>query len=431
MFISESHQYTFPSTQTISNSNTDNQPNEKDSILGIENTMESKQTHHEIEEEVASLLLDIRDRCDTPEPYETSPKRKTNEFFERDFLLEQKKRKINRETTRQSDDDNNEDEEYKEPEHHNDDDDYYQEEDDDDEWMENRNSAIGVPRSEVGPRVPRKKAPSGTACEKHKRWKKRCPDDCPMRKAKTRRSGKMTRSQSMELKYDYYQDYEEQGSPLSTGEADTFSELSEDKNLYSRRNYDQVSYSENSGPSKSELLSLISWSMQQLSQDSNLTQDDIFVIQAQLMKKTNAVANGDVDNISEILESCKQIAVSPAHVITIGPKQSTKRGGRQTMYYDNSSSLSPSSSMEDLSPGSITAEDDIYSKYEADVPKSPRNQLKNLSNTEKKSPKTPRAKGTRKYLPQACERHKLLHAKCPANCPDRLKRDAERGVNAL
>lgn len=29
---------------------------------------------------------------------------------------------------------------------------------------------------------PRKKAPSGTACEKHKRWKKRCPEDCPNRK---------------------------------------------------------------------------------------------------------------------------------------------------------------------------------------------------------------------------------------------------------
>jgi hypothetical protein len=29
----------------------------------------------------------------------------------------------------------------------------------------------------------------------------------------------------------------------------------------------------------------------------------------------------------------------------------------------------------------------------------------------------------RKYLPQACDRHKLLHAKCPANCPDRIARD--------
>jgi len=274
-----------------------------------------------------------------------------------------------------------------------------------------------------------------------------------MRKAKTRRSGKMTRSQSMELKYDYYQDYEEQGSPLSTGEADTFSELSEDKNLYSRRNYEATtSYSENRGPSKSELFSLISWSMQQLSQDSNLTQDDIFVIQAQLTKKTSVVGDSsNNDNIVDILESCKQIATTiatpppvaattttlspPAHVITIGPKQTMmkeKRGSvNNRQYYDNSLSLSPSSSMEDLSPGSFTAEEDTYygKTYEADFEKSPRSQLKNMS--EKKSPKTPRAKGTRKYLPQACERHKLLHAKCPANCPDRLKRDAERTLTAL
>jgi hypothetical protein len=66
MNISESHQYTFPSTQHNSNnSHFETQSNEKDSIICIENTMESKQTHHEIEEEVASLLLDIRDRCDT------------------------------------------------------------------------------------------------------------------------------------------------------------------------------------------------------------------------------------------------------------------------------------------------------------------------------------------------------------------------------
>jgi len=35
-----------------------------------------------------------------------------------------------------------------------------------------------------------------------------------------------------------------------------------------------------------------------------------------------------------------------------------------------------------------------------------------------------RGKVRSKYLPQACDRHKLLHARCPANCPDRLKRDS-------
>jgi hypothetical protein len=79
---------------------------------------------------------------------------------------------------------------------------------------------------------------------------------------------------------------------LSTGEVDTYSELAEDKNLYSRRNYetspvasrraeDMSPYSENRGPSKNELFALISWSMHQLAQEnnSNLTQDDICVIQ--------------------------------------------------------------------------------------------------------------------------------------------------------
>jgi hypothetical protein len=85
------------------------------------------------------------------------------------------------------------------------------------------------------------------------------------------------------------------------------------------------------------------------------------------------------------LESCKQVAASPAHVITIGPKQSAvKRGAKKYEYYDNSSSLSPSSSMEDLSPGSFTTEEDLYNanKYELDLPKSPRH--KNLAASESK-----------------------------------------------
>jgi len=41
-----------------------------------------------------------------------------------------------------------------------------------------------------------------------------------------------------------------------------------------------------------------------------------------------------------------------------------------------------------------------------------------------------RGKVRSKYLPQACERHKLLHARCPANCPDRLKRDSLRTIDS-
>jgi hypothetical protein len=48
----------------------------------------------------------------------------------------------------------------------------------DDEWM------VSPRSTSHSSKIARKKAPSGSACEKHKRWKKRCPDDCPMRSHK-------------------------------------------------------------------------------------------------------------------------------------------------------------------------------------------------------------------------------------------------------
>jgi len=47
---------------------------------------------------------------------------------------------------------------------------------DDDDWGDPVEPPAGLPKKLI-----RKKAPSGAACEKHKRWKKRCPDDCPYR----------------------------------------------------------------------------------------------------------------------------------------------------------------------------------------------------------------------------------------------------------
>lgn len=55
------------------------------------------------------------------------------------------------------------------------------------EWLDNlgdKKNLLGdaTESSSKNDPSPRKKAPSGTACEKHKRWKKRCPEDCPNRK---------------------------------------------------------------------------------------------------------------------------------------------------------------------------------------------------------------------------------------------------------
>lgn len=50
---------------------------------------------------------------------------------------------------------------------------------DDSEWKENVPNSNHIKGNKI-----RKKAPSGSVCEKHKRWKKRCPEWCPLREKK-------------------------------------------------------------------------------------------------------------------------------------------------------------------------------------------------------------------------------------------------------
>jgi len=137
----------------------------------------------------------------------------------------------------------------------------------------------------------RKKAPSGSACEKHKRWKKRCPDNCPMRKQKSLRDG------------------------------------------------------EKSYPTK--YFEMVGWSMIELCEEQNILEEDEDMI----------------------------------------------------------------------APKSEEEEDDVDEEEEEEEIVQEK--------TVKKSKRSSKGRAGRKYLPQACDRHKILHAKCPANCPDRLKRDAE------
>jgi hypothetical protein len=68
----------------------------------------------------------------------------------------------------------------------------------------------------------------------------------------------------------------------------------------------------------------------------------------------------------------------------------------------------------------ILDEDEDYE--ESDSKSSRLSSKKSRSNKKNTSPRSVGRTG-RKYLPQACDRHKLLHAKCPANCPDRIARD--------
>lgn len=345
----------------------------------IESFDNEKDHHIEISfdiEEVASLLYTLRDRFSSIECEQETLKRKipANRFFGVEEEETFKRRKIGTE-------DNN-DEEKELVRHDVDDEDYLEElPEEDEDWFDSRCYSLN-PTSAPGPKIPRKKAPSGSACEKHKRWKKRCPEDCPMRK------------KNRKLKDGLFSEVAELG--------DSFEE--EEVRTRRQRNMDVES--------------------------------------PDTPRRGRRASNGTV--------ACERHTIAhmrcPPHCPERRP--SSRRATTKDSFgndcdledYDQAN-LSPSSNIEDFSPkscdsDSIEDDDDFQvettflvnlNQMVTEIPKSPRIQLRALTAKDSKQDKkkAPR-KGPRKYLPQACERHKLLHAKCPANCPDRIKRDSEK-----
>jgi len=216
------------------------------------------------DDEVASLLLDMRERLPTPQNLQYPKEELCDSSVKEE--IPSRKRKFRGYSEEECDT-------IEEPP------------EDDDEWMEGRSDYFS---QTLISKTIRKKAPSGSACEKHKRWKKRCPDDCPMRKAKTRK----------EPNTNYFE--------------------------------------------------MIQWSLIELKEDSE--QEEM-----------------DEEEEEETVEE--------------------------------------------------EEEEEFQEK---------KKKRKDENEKERKSRRNIRSKRSgRKYLPQACERHKILHAKCPANCPDRIRRDAE------
>jgi len=485
----------FSGTEVSSISFENRQRTEKESQKPcIENNCKSTA---EIEEEVASLLLDIRGRFmeeglqkesqSARIPKRKSPLQPGEEEKEELDLLENKvleedggQRKRRKLSKDQESDEEILEEEKDEVEWNHDGDDDYEE---DDEWLDGSKMYTGSP-SMNGSRVPRKKAPSGSACEKHKRWKKRCPDDCPMRKPKHRKS-KYSESSKEILE-------EDQGSP-SAGDIELLSRNrspspklpSTPSSKESRKITSSVEEKENSS-NKADLVSLIINSMHLLRRDSScsLTPEDIIQIESQLKRKINletaslkaseaenseSLKSRDHDFLDEyaslevtskrrVIKKVKSFEEEEKKIILIGPSPSGRRNSsrrtsasvaceKHTALHarcpSNCPDRRPASSSrskktrdpvvddDDPSPDFMEQEDEfdveedqLYN--EQLTPKSSRRK----SDASRKTSKTSRRTG-RKYLPQACERHKLLHAKCPANCPDRLKRDAELSKKKL
>jgi len=227
---------------------------------------------------------------------------------------------------------------------------------DDDEWLD---SHTGLNSVSADAKIPRKKAPSGSACEKHKRWKKRCPEDCPMRKQKSKKSS--------DNAVDMDSDSSRETSPCSTPSPPL-----------SRR------------------------------YKKGMETETVTIIRLSAYQMRVAPGNG-------FPKLCAPLPEDTQKSVTRAPssEQSPKRVKRLTTTRN-----SPVSSCDDLSSvedeplkENISSPPDIKPVHGSPKPKKTRNPLKSRSG--------------RKYLPQACESHKLLHAKCPASCSERLKRDAE------
>jgi len=223
-------------------------------------------------------------------------------------------------------------------------DEYFEE--DDDDWLEGAKSSSIAVHGATSPttgRLIRKKAPSGSACEKHKRWKKRCPDDCPMR------SNKQQRKQKAPIENHFSENI--LGTTISAFE--------------------------------SEFNGMRSRSTRGFKFEDQIYSDYDVSPSAQRRAALSSMA---CEKHTALHARCPPNCPERRPVEAIGRR---KKSSTTTTKGDDSSDK----------------------EFTAKAPK----------------PKSTKSKGRtgRKYLPQACDRHKLLHAKCPANCPDRIKRDAE------
>jgi len=286
-------------------------------------------------------------------------------------------------------------------------------EEDDDEWMEGRVLGPNSPHitsytSDGTPKSSRKKAPSGSACEKHKRWKKRCPDDCPMRKPKFRKRKAISDLTSQMIEGKRFATKTEQ-QPLIRSQS--LPVVHSKDSLCTPTSDPDTPHTAPGSPGSAsntttDYIALIRESMEQLKREFNY------------------------DNISDDIEQQIRDRVN-IELSTAGANEIEQAFIRKRMREDDlkerknaypDSDGSDDSSMSELTGDEFTPVDSMQLDS-APVPK----QKKSSSGKKSKS----KSRSGRKYLPAACDRHKALHAKCPANCPDRIKRDLEQTVRPV
>lgn len=278
-------------------------------------------------------------------------------------------------------------------------DDLYIDSEEDEDWMETfseKTVSTGdwtTHSSSTGSRGKRKKAPSGSACEKHKRWKKRCPDDCPMRKAKFRR---------IEARNNMNQSTEEKKSRV-VSKSSTKSTIMESQN-------EDKKFSKGASLPTGEIEESLAGE-EGKDKPSGLTR----------RIKTASTSDEAIKTIKEEKEVLPPPCKKHQQMNLRCPPGCSKRGKNITT--TTSSNLPPSPSSIPSSPISLPQSGEKAPSLEVKPKRSTKRSTSSSGSHEMTHHQQQHRTKRLKYLPRSCDRHKLLHAKCPADCPDRLLRD--------
>jgi len=291
----------------------------------------------------------------------------------------------------------------------------------------------------------RKKAPSGTACEKHKKEKKRCPEDCSMRKHNQKFIDSKLQEQKQQIS-----DEENHPSYVSARQIVKMTEeligklhqdnwegtstklfhfISSMKDLPSDIEKIEVSIQE--PKNKEECMEFIQLIMKQLNEIPAIPREDTVPARVREplspkleeptspiddessgRKKRRAVeiANYRFDNLenqeSPKLKKGTATKACEYHTSVHArcPQNCPDRRQVVKIQKQNSDATLPKP-MKVIENSPLESEAEIIAENQS-------------SANESRSPSP--NKSSRKYVSVACDRHKLLHARCPANCPDRI-----------
>jgi len=298
-----------------------------------------------------------------------------------------------------------------------------------------------------------RKAPNGTACDRHKRWKKRCPDNCCFKQDSAKEKSN-SQIQSFPLSIPSHQEdpfeqvvhqtekliaalhNDNWESPAST----LFNTIMELKN--DGITFDKIESKPSNRFECMEMVTLVMSQLQYLQENrytdlnasrgrrslSPTFEGELCQDQPSNFIYTDCSPNGKKRNFETFSQNERRFS---QYGIEEGKRCQTIACEFHTVLHARCPANCP-----DRRP-SRTKE--IVRETSTRVIKKPRrNDESSSSDSESESERAQDGKkykkiksrkfiGSRvgrKYLPQACENHKLLHARCPANCPDRIARDA-------